>query len=70
MPPRRAATLPAAMTSRLKSINELIWGLKDAIRDRERRQDFGPALSHAPSTMATMSEQRSGAKSTQSCVQV
>ena len=43
---RRAAGLDradlAALTARLKSVNETLWDIEDDIRDCERRGDFGP----------------------------
>ena len=30
------------LRSELKSINEMLWQIEDDIRERERRQDFGP----------------------------
>ncbi len=43
----RAAAVPAsaeldALGAELKAINERLWEIEDAIRDCERRQDFGP----------------------------
>jgi hypothetical protein len=43
---RRDAVLPPSpflrdLAARLKAINERLWELEDAIRDCERRQDFG-----------------------------
>lgn len=42
----RAATLPrsdalTALEQRLRDVNESLWDVEDALRDCERRQDFG-----------------------------
>jgi hypothetical protein len=34
----------AALTAELKSVNERLWDIEDAIRNCERRQEFGPAF--------------------------
>lgn len=44
---KRDETIPSsakldALAAQLKSVNERIWELEDAIRDCERRSDFGP----------------------------
>jgi post-segregation antitoxin (ccd killing protein) len=39
-----AAPELAVLTAELKAVNERLWEIEDAIRDCERRQDFGPAF--------------------------
>jgi len=34
------------LSRRLKDVNERLWETEDAIRECERREDFGPVLIH------------------------
>ena len=64
---RRDAALPPgplldALTRRLKSINERIWDLEDAIRDCERRGDFGPAFVTVARAVYRTNDERAAVK--------
>lgn len=32
----------AALQAELKTVNETLWGIEDALREHEKRRDFGP----------------------------
>src|ERR1700704_5840280 len=63
---RRAATLAdfalAAIERRLKSVNERIWDLEDAIRACEQRQDFGSTFVSAARSIYRANDERAALK--------
>jgi hypothetical protein len=64
---RRDAVLPPdqkldELARRLKAVNERIWDLEDAIRDCERRGDFGTAFVTAARAIYRTNDERASVK--------
>lgn len=63
----REAAIPAsgeldALAAELKAINEKLWEIEDAIRDCERRQDFGAAFIALARAVYMTNDRRSDVK--------
>jgi hypothetical protein len=52
----------AALAAELRMVNERIWELEDAIRDCERRADFGPDFIAAARRIYSTNDQRAAVK--------
>src|SRR5271166_4522090 len=52
----------AKLAADLKAVNELIWELEDAIRDCERRDDFGPDFVKVARQIYKTNDQRAAIK--------
>jgi hypothetical protein len=50
------------LTAHLKAVNERIWDLEDAIRDCERRADFGPDFVAVARSIYRTNDERAAAK--------
>ncbi|HZP19238.1 MAG TPA: hypothetical protein VFB16_03440, partial [Bauldia sp.] len=50
------------LTDRLRSANGRLWDLEDAIRDCERRKDFGPAFIEAARAIYRTNDERAALK--------
>jgi uncharacterized coiled-coil protein SlyX len=51
-----------ALTVELKEVNEQIWDLEDAIRDCERRADFGPHFINIARSIYRINDRRASVK--------
>jgi hypothetical protein len=51
-----------AMAAELKGVNERIWELEDAVRDCERRSDFGPGFVRIARQIYKTNDQRAAVK--------
>jgi uncharacterized coiled-coil protein SlyX len=51
-----------ALTVELKEVNEQIWDLEDAIRDCERRADFGPHFINIARSIYRTNDRRASVK--------
>jgi len=52
----------ASLTAGLKSVNQFLWDIEDAIRDCERRQDFGQAFVELARSVYRQNDRRSALK--------
>jgi hypothetical protein len=52
----------SALTARLKEVNIRIWELEDAIRDCERRRDFGDSFVRTARAIYRTNDERAGVK--------
>jgi hypothetical protein len=52
------------LSRQLKDVNEGLWETEDAIRDCERRQDFGPVFIDLARSVYRLNDVRSGIKRT------
>ena len=52
------------LSGRLKDVNERLWETEDAIRDCERRQDFGPVFIDLARSVYRLNDVRSEIKRT------
>jgi hypothetical protein len=64
---RRERAIPStealvALTGELRTVNEQIWELEDAIRDCERRADFGPDFVIVARRIYSTNDQRAAVK--------
>jgi hypothetical protein len=51
-----------ALTADLKAVNERLWEIEDAIRDCERRQEFGPAFVELARSVYRQNDRRAALK--------
>src|SRR5262249_4165679 len=52
----------AGLTADLKGVNERLWDIEDAIRDCERRQDFGPEFIELARSVYHQNDRRAALK--------
>jgi hypothetical protein len=52
----------ADLEARLKEVNERLWEVEDALRERERRQDFGPEFVELARSVYRTNDRRAALK--------
>ncbi len=57
-----SAGVPASVLSELKSVNERLWDVEDALRGCESRQSFGPAFVDLARSVYRLNDRRAALK--------